>query len=177
MRVRAHPAFADRMEIRNLGHRTAFGVKEFFRPIGLHPFLQLLEVRPVLACVGERHLMAAPKALDEFPVDLLRTGPSLRRAENDHWPGWASGGAALTILTLYLSDAVQADIKRGGELLMHGCGVITLNNERLMTISTHQSQQLFGGNAVQNGGARDLVAVEMQDRQHRAIADRIQNLV
>src|SRR5512133_2579244 len=121
--------------------------------------------------------MAPPIALDTFAVDLLGTSPALGGAENDHWPGRPARSAALAMITLYFGNAVQASLECGGELLVHGGWVITRNDIRLVTVSPHQIQQLIGGNAGQNGGIRNLVPVEMQDRQHRSITDWIQELV
>src|SRR5215212_1693670 len=177
MGVGAHATLTDRMQVGDLRHWTALRIKQLLRLVRHHPFLQFLQMQRVLPGVGERHLMAAPIALDTFAVDLLGASPSLGRAENDHWPGWPARSTALAIIALYLGNAVQARVERGGELLMHSGRVITLNDIRLVAVSPHQIQQLIGRYAGQNGGIGNLVPVEMQDRQHRSISDWVQELV
>ena len=51
------------------------------------------------------------------------------------------------------------------------------DEERLVAVAAHELAELCLGNARENGRARDLVAVEMQDRQHRAVGTGIQELV
>ena len=44
-------------------------------------------------------------------------------------------------------------------------------------VAAHQRQELLGGDAGQHRRVGDLVAVEVQDRQHGAVADRVDELV
>ena len=60
---------------------------------------------------------------------------------------------------------------------MHQGGVVALDEERLVSVADEQRPQLVCRDARQDGRVGDLVAVEMQDRQHRAVAHRAQELV
>ena len=46
VRIRAHLAFADGMQLGDLGYRPAFGVEELFGTVELEPLAQLLESAP-----------------------------------------------------------------------------------------------------------------------------------
>jgi hypothetical protein len=56
---------------------------------------------------------------------------------------------------------------------MHGVGIVTFDEIRHVAIAAKQRLQLFVADAREDGRISDLVAGGMQDRQHRAAADRI----
>src|SRR5205823_9745593 len=85
VRVRPHPARALRRELLQLRKERPVLVEELVRPVALEPVLEQLQVIS-LAGIRERHLVGAPEVLDLLPVDLLRAGPALRRAEDEHRP-------------------------------------------------------------------------------------------
>ena len=61
--------------------------------------------------------------------------------------------------------------------LMHQCRIVPFDKERLVAVADEQRSQLVLGDARQNGGIGDLVAIQMQDRQNGAVARRVQELV
>ena len=65
----------------------------------------------------------------------------------------------------------------GGHRLMHAPGIAPLHKVRGVPIADEQGLQLLVADAGQNGGVVDLIAVEMQDRQHRPIGDRVEEFV
>jgi hypothetical protein len=71
---------------------------------------------------------------------------------------------------------VEHLIEGGREILMDRCG-IGADEVRLVAVAGHQRREFVGRDAGQHGRVRDLVAVEVQHRQHRAISDRIKELV
>ena len=60
---------------------------------------------------------------------------------------------------------------------MHLLRIVALDEERLVPISEEEMPDLLVAHPSQDGRIGDLVAVQMQDRQHRAIMRRIQELV
>ena len=56
-------------------------------------------------------------------------------------------------------------------------GVIALDHIRRIPVAANQRFQLLAGNAGENGRPRDFVAIQMKDRQHRAVAGRVEELV
>ncbi len=60
---------------------------------------------------------------------------------------------------------------------MHRVRVAAFHEVRLVAVATEQMIELFVTDAREHAGVRDLVAVQVQDRQHHAIGQRIQELV
>ena len=127
--------------------------------------------------LAHRHLMRAPVAFLPLAVDLLRAGPALRRAHDDHRPGGTLGEAFGPRVVLDAADVVDHLLQRRGHQLVHGLRVIALDEMRGVAVAAHESFELLVRDAREHGRVGDLVAVEMQDRQHRAVARRIEKLV
>src|SRR5207342_2043862 len=107
-------------------------------------------------------------------VDDFRPGPALRCAQDDHRPGGAfSETAAATRLVLYRPDLGEHRIERAGHLLVHRRRIVAGDEHWLVAVTDEELAQFVFRNARQNGGTGDLVAIQMQYRQHRAIARRI----
>ena len=60
---------------------------------------------------------------------------------------------------------------------MHQPGLVTFDKVGHPPVATEQLFQFLAGDAGEEGRTGDLVAVEMQDRQHRAVSCRIKKLV
>ena len=60
---------------------------------------------------------------------------------------------------------------------MHRLRVVSLDEARGVPVALQQRAQLGGRDAREHGGVGDLVAVEVQDRQHRAVVNGVQELV
>jgi hypothetical protein len=61
--------------------------------------------------------------------------------------------------------------------LVHLGRVVTFDEIRRVTVTAKERFQFVMRNARQHGRTGNLVAVQVQDRQHRAIVDRIEKLV
>ncbi len=177
VRIEAHLPVALRRQFEKLRLRPPLLVEEFLGPVALHPLLEDLKVLRLVAHLFHRDLVRAPVALDLLAVNLLRTGPALGSPQHDHRPERALFGAALPRLALNGVDAVDDAIHRGGHLLVNVLGVISLDDPRLVAVADHQVMQFIVRNPRQNGRVGDLVAVEVQDRQHGAVSRRIEELV
>ena len=68
-------------------------------------------------------------------------------------------------------------VERGGHELVHLHRVVALDEIRRVTVAAKQRFQFVVRNARQHRRAGNLVAVQMQDRQHRAVVHRIEKLV
>ena len=68
-------------------------------------------------------------------------------------------------------------IERGGHQLVHRRRVRALHEARRVAVALEQRAQLLLGNPREHGRVGDLVAVQMQHRQHGAVARRVEELV
>src|ERR1035437_6297146 len=128
--------------------------------------------------------MRTPRALDLLAVDDLRAGPALGCPKDDHGPGRTQAGTvgaglrlARTGGLLDVTDLVEDGVEGRRELLMYQGGVVAGDEVWLVAISDHEVAQLVLRDAGQDRGVGDLVAVQGQDRQDRAVAHRIEELV
>ena len=65
----------------------------------------------------------------------------------------------------------------GGHCLMHQCRFVAFDEKGCPAVAAQQLFELITRNARQHRRIRDLVTVQMQDRQHRAVADRVEEFV
>ena len=179
VRVKAHAPLACRRNRRELFAELACGVKQLFGLVALQPCFQLLQVFG-LGELGNRHLVGAPGAFDRQAVHFLRPGPALGRFQDDHRPTRQRGGLRRTWRTriaLDLPDLRQHLVQRARQALVHQRRVIAFDDMRLIAVPAHQRDEVAAGYARQHCRVGDLVAVEVQDRQHSAVARRVQELV
>ena len=78
-------------------------------------------------------------------------------------------------------DAVEGLVERRREAIVHRSRVLTVeaarDEERLPPIAAKEVEELVFGNPCEHGRVRDLVAVQVQDREHGAVDPRVQELV
>ena len=67
-------------------------------------------------------------------------------------------------------------VHRRGHLLVHLRRIGTFHEEALVPVALEERFQFLMRNSRQNGGPGDLIAVEMQDGQHRAVPRRIRGI-
>src|SRR4051812_9384804 len=104
MGTRAHPPVTDRVQVADVGDRSASGVEELLGSVAAQPAHEDVAVTLVLTRVREWHLVGVPIALDSLAIDLLRPGPALGAPEHDHRPGRAVVERARACPTLDLMD-------------------------------------------------------------------------
>ena len=182
VRGRAHPALAVRRQVGELGDQRSVLVEELVRLVAPHPLFEHAEMVGVVAHVGHRDLVRPPRVLDGQAVDLFRAGPALRRAQDDHRPARPSRlGSRLAGVRLDGGDLGEGGVQRGREALMDDGRSLAVEAARdedgAVPVPLEQRHELRLGNPGEDGRIRDLVAVQMQDRQHRAVGLRIQELV
>ena len=173
--VRAHAALPLRREGLQLGDERAVVVKELLGVVAAQPLLELHEVLGLVH--RDRHLVRAERPLHLPAVHFLRAGPALRRAEHDHRPVGARGVVRGARVLLDGVDLLDGPVHRLGHFRVHFGGVVALDEARLPPAAAEEHLELLVADAGKERGVGDLEAVEVQDRQHRAVRDGVDELV
>ena len=176
VRVVAHPPVALRSQFGEFGLEPPLGVEQLFGPVALHPLFEDANVLG-LVHVAHRHLVAAPVVLALLAVDLRRAGPALRRAEDDHRPGRPLHDALGAGVGPDLLDLCHHRVEHSSQLLLDRRRVVSLDEVRLVAHALEELPQFVVRDAGEEAGVGDLVAVQMEDRQHAAVAGRVEELV
>ena len=123
---------------------------------------------------------AAPGASARCPrpdaVDLLRAGPALRRPQHDHRPR-GRRRSAFVRAACWIARSRRARRRAPRPAAGARRRVVARDDDRPLAVALEQLHELLLGDAGEHGRVRDLVAVQVQDRQHRAVGDRVQELV
>ena len=120
--------------------------------------------------------MSAERALDLQAVDDLRARPALGRLQHDHRPAPPGGVAGGARIALDLPDAAEGLLQRAGHQLVHLLRVVAFHEQGLPAAAPQELGQFLIPDAGQDGGVADLVAVQVQDRQHGPVADGVEEL-
>ena len=177
VRIGAHPARPRRRQRGQFGFKAAGRVEQLLGPVALHPAFEDAHVLGVAPNLAHRHLMRAPVAFLALAVDLLRAGPALRGAHDDHRPDGPLREAVGAGNVLDAPNVVNDLFQRRRHQLVHGLRVVALDEMRRVAVAAHQGFELFMRDARENRRIGDLVAVEVQDWQHGAVAHGIEELV
>src|SRR5688572_22174356 len=121
--------------------------------------------------------MASPIVLGPFAIDFFRAGPSFRRTENDHRPQRSLLGTRPSRLGLDAVNVFNNSIERCRHRLVHLLGIAALDKIWRIPVAPEELIKLLMTDAGQDAGIGDLVAVEVQDREHDAISEWIQKLI
>ena len=177
VRIGAHAALARGRERAQLRPQPALRLEQLLRPVTAQPALELAQVRRIGAWVGQRNLMGSEGALDALSVDLLGSSPALGALEHDHRPRRARAAALDARGLVNLPDAPEHRVERIGHEPVHGPRLLAGDKLRCPPAALQQLSQLAAGDARQDGGIGDLVAVQMQNRQHHPVGGRVQEFV
>ena len=131
----------------------------------------------VLLHIHDRNLVRAPEAFQFVAVHNSRGRPPFRRAQNNHGPPRALGHAAGARFPLNSSDFRDAKLRRRGHGLMHAPVLRAFDEVGRPAVSSHQTLQFLVADPRQHRGIVDLVAIQMKDRQDRAIANGAKKLI
>src|SRR5262245_23346435 len=110
-------------------------------------------------------------------IHLPWSCPTLGAAENNHRPAWPEGLSGSPRLLLDLANLQNTLLQRGRHRLVHAAWVTPFDKIRCVPIADEQCLQFLVADAGQEGRVIDLVAIEVQDRQHGPVCDRIEELV
>ena len=179
VRVGAHAPCPRGRERGELGSEAAVLVKQLLGTIAAHPPLEQRHVVRLLEESGERHLVRAPRPFHELAVHFARACPALGRAQNDHRPSRTLPPveAARTRRVLDPADLVHHGVERGRQCLVHRRGLVAFDEIRRVAVASKERVELLAADAREHRRSGDLVAVEVQDRQHGAVVRRIEELV
>ena len=175
MRVRADPVISLGRERAQFGFETVVFVEQFFGLIAQKPVFEQLHVLGLFHRDG--HLMRAETVFDLKPVHDLRAGPALGGAEHDHRPEGAFRLAFFARVFLDLFDLVDALVERFRHFLVHIHGIVALDEIGLPAAAVEEALHLVVRDAGEHGRVVDLVAVQVQDRQHRAVVCGVKELI
>ena len=105
-------------------------------------------------------------------------GPALGGPEHDHRPAGALGRPAVPSGGgLDGGDLVERRVEGVRERPVDALGVVALDHVDRVAVALEQRGQLGLRDAGQHRGVGDLVAVEVEDRQHGAVDRRVEELV
>ena len=121
--------------------------------------------------------MRPPETFQVVSIHLPRRRPTLRAAQNDHRPARTERLAGTPRLVLDLADLQDALFQRCRHRLVHAARIAALDEIRCVAVADEQRLQLLMADAGQERRVIDLVAVEVQDRQHGAVRDRVEELI
>ncbi len=125
----------------------------------------------------DRDLMGAEGAFHRQAVQFLGPGPSFGRAEHDHRPMAPPRKSMFPSILLNRANLGHHLIQSGRHRLVHRCGLVPFHEIRLIPVTSQQIRQFVFGDARQHRWPRDLVPVQVQNGDYRAIERRIQKLV
>jgi hypothetical protein len=152
-------------------------VEQLLGPVAVQPQLQQLQLVVVAAHVRQRYLVGTPGALHREAVQLLGAGPALRGTQHDHRPPGPFGDPLLARPPLVPVDVVERPVQGGGQRLVHRGRLVAGHQVGGVPVALEQLGQLLVGEPGQHRGIADLVPVQVQDRQHRPVPDRVEELV
>ena len=133
----------------------------------------------ILFHFGHGYLVGSPEAFHAVAVHFFRAGPAFRRAEDDHRPAGTVRFAGAARLFLNGANFLDAGFDSRRHRLMHHLGIVTLGLDHMWrpTVSEEQIFEFFRRDAGQDGGIGDLVAVQVKNREHCPVANRIQEFI
>jgi hypothetical protein len=175
--IGAHAPLALGGQLGQLRSQSALPIEQLLRPVALEPVFQQLQVLGVVRVHGNGHLMRAEGAFDWKTIDPLRAGPAFRGIEDDHRPAWPLQVALAACPVLNVLDLLQHPVERGRHRRMHPLGLVALDEIGRPATAEQKLLQLLGLDARQDGGVGDLIAIEVQYRQHHPIGGWIEELI
>ena len=114
-----------------------------------------------------------------MPVDLLRPGPTFRRAQDDHRPAGPIRLPGSACLLAEWNESLARSISTVAAICWcMTARVVALDDMWSPTVAPEEIwSSSSGANSRQHRRIGDLVSVQMENRQHRAVTNRIQELV
>ena len=175
--VGAHAAIAFGGEVGEFGFEFAVVVEEFEWFVALEPLFELCEVSRIGSGVGEGDLVSAEGAFVGNTVDLFGAGPAFGAFEDDHGPKGTGGVVVVAGGELDLFDLIDGGVEGSGHGLMRFFGFVAFDEVGGPAVAFKELLQFFVGNAGEEGGVGDFVAVEMEDGEDHPIGDGVEEFV
>ena len=121
--------------------------------------------------------MGAERPLDGRPSTSFGQVQPFGCAQHDHRPGGPRPAPVAPGRRLDAGDVVEGLVECGRELLVDIGRLVAFDEDRAVTVSQEQAGQLVVADPGQHCRVGDLVTVQMQDRQHGAVAHGIEKFV
>ncbi len=177
VRIGAHPPGALGRKLGQFGDQPPTFVEQLLGLVALHPTFELRNVFGMLGIDEERHLVRPEGSLDLKPIDDLRPRPALGRSQDDHRPARPGGVLGGPRGALEPPDVRDGAFQNGGHQFVHLRRIVALDEVGCPAASAEELVQFLMPDAGQHGRVADLVAVQMQDRQHGTVGHGIEELV
>ena len=112
-----------------------------------------------------------------MPIQFFRPGPPFWSAKDDHWPTRTLRRACEASVLLNAANLLNAALQRGRHRLMHDHRFMAFDHVRIPAVASKQLFQFLCRNPRQDRGVRDLVSVEVENRQYGSVMNRVQEFV
>src|SRR5215469_6803240 len=162
---------------KGLRTKPPFLIEKLLGLITAHPGFQYLQVTGIGGDVRQRDLVRSPEAFQIMSIHFSRGRPTLRATKNNHRPAWPESLSGTPCLLLEFADLQDTLFQRRSHRLVHTVRVTPFHKIRCVPVADEQRLQLLMADAGQEGRVIDLVAIEVQDLQHRPVRNRIEELV
>src|SRR5215469_2574497 len=160
MGVCAHASRSGGRQRLQFGNEAAVLIEKFLGAIRAKPSLQEFEMLRVFANTREGYLVRAPKVLDFMTVDFLRSGPSLRTPQHDHWPPRSLRlTSSQPRVGLNAPNFKYARLQRDSHFLVHFMRVGSLHDVRSPPVTLEERVEFFVWDPREDCRIIDLVPI------------------
>ena len=121
--------------------------------------------------------MRSPGSLRGQSIHHLRAGPALRSAQHDHRPARPLGASLDAGRVLQRRDLAGNRLEDTRHPLVHRPRIVAVHPVHGVAVPLQQRRQLAVADPRQHRWIGDLVAVQVQDREHGTVADGVEELV
>ena len=179
VRIGAHPPVALRRQLGQLGDRAGRSRRTVLPACSFASSSRAAGDAPgYVAGYRKRHLVRRNVPSIGRPSTNFGPGPALGRLEDDHRPARPRRYCPACVRRAGSAGFPRSTVSSVvGHGLMHLCRLVAFDEVGRPAVAAQQLLQFLVRDARQDGRVGDLVAVEMQDRQHRAVGDRVEELV
>ena len=137
--------------------QTSVFIEQFLRTIAFQPFFQKFKMFWFLH--GDRNLMSTERTFNLKPVNNLRTCPSFRSTEDDHWPYRTFRIIVLTSVLLDCFDLFDYSIHCLSHLLVHGHWVVAFNEVWFPAAAFEEAFKFFMRKTGEDSWVADLISI------------------
>ena len=174
MGIGPHSPITFRRECGQFREEPSLLVKQLFWFVAVHPLFQYFQVRGIGLHIFYRDLMRPEGALDREAIDLFGSSPALWSAQNDCRPSRNPCKATRPRLFLNRADFSIAGLQHFCERLVHAHGIIPFHEVDIVAMTGDDLADRLVIVTPKDGGPRNLVPIEVQDRQDCSVTHRVQ---
>src|SRR5207237_1324911 len=149
-------------------------VKKLLWFVAPHPLFKYFQVLGICLHIFYRYLVRTKCALDRDAIYLFRSSPSFRSAQDDSRPSGNSCKAMRTRIFLIRANLCIAGLQRFCARLVHAQGISPFHKVDIVAMTCDDLAYRLVIVTPKDGWTRNLVPIEMQDRQERSVTNRVQ---